>query len=373
MTVAEEIIELARWAPSGDNSQPWRFRTLAEDHILVQAFDTREHCVYDLEGQASQLAVGAMLETMRIAASASGRKVAVVRRPESPDRRPVFDVRVGPAGVVAVDDLIHAIRDRCVQRRPMSTEPLGAARKARLEAAVGPAARVVWFEGMRHKLRMAWLGARSAKIRLTIPEAYAVHRDIIQWGARHSVDRVPDQALGASRPTIALMRWAMHSWARVDRMNRFAGGTIAPRLELDIVPALRCAGHFAILADEEPRSLDDFLAAGAATQRFWLTASSLGLQLQPHYTPLVFAGYARRGIEFTAVPQARARAVEVGALLEAMLPGSSGRAVFLGRLGEGPPAESRSLRLSVDELAGSPPAIREGSEQDRAQGVARMS
>lgn len=373
MAVADEIIELARWAPSGDNSQPWRFRVQADDHIVVEAFDTREHCVYDLEGHASQLAVGAMLETMRIAASASGRKVAVVRRPESPDRRPVFDVRVGPAGTIAVDELVHAIRDRCVQRRPMSTKPLGAARKARLEAAVGPGADVVWFEGTRRKLRMAWLGARSAKIRLTIPEAYAVHRDIIQWDARHSFDRVPDQALGASRPTIALMRWAMHSWSRVDRMNRFAGGTIAPRVELDIVPALRCAGHFAILAKHEPRSLDDFLAAGAATQRFWLTASSLGLQLQPHYTPLVFASYARRGIGFTGVHQARARAVEVGALLDGLLPGTSARAVFMGRLGEGPPAEARSLRLSVGELSSSPPAIREGIDEDRARGVARMS
>lgn len=363
MSVAEEIIELARWAPSGDNSQPWRFRILADDLIVVQAFDTREHCVYDLEGRASQLAVGGMLETMRIAASASGRKLDVIRRLETPDRRPWFDVRVGPAGAVAVDDLVRAIRDRSVQRRAMSTQRLGVARKAQLESAVGPGAQVVWFEGMRQKARMAWLAARSAKIRLTIPEAYAVHREIIQWDARHSADRVPDQALGASRITLALMRWAMHSWARVDRMNRFAGGTVAPRVELDIVPALRCAGHFAILAESEPRTLDDFLAAGAAMQRFWLTATRLGLQLQPQYTPLVFAGYARHDIEFTRVRRARARAVDIAALLDALLPGSSARALFLGRLGEGPPAAARSLRLSLGELCGGPPALRESSEK----------
>ncbi|MEO7117024.1 MAG: molybdopterin biosynthesis protein MoeY [Caldimonas sp.] len=373
MSVAEEIIELARWAPSGDNSQPWRFRILADDHIVVHAFDTRDHCVYDLEGHASQLAVGGMLETMRIAASATGRTLEAIRRPATPDKRPLFDVRVGAAGVVPVDDLVHAILDRSVQRRPMRTQQLGAARKAQLEAAVGPGARVVWFEGTRQKFRMAGLAARSAKIRLTIPEAYAVHREIIQWDARHSVDRVPDQALGASRATLALMRWAMHSWDRVDRMNRFAGGTIAPRVELDIVPALCCAGHFAILAESEPRTLDDLLAAGAAMQRFWLTATRIGLQLQPQYTPLVFAGYARHGIKFTRVTKAQAHAFGIAGQLDALLPGSSARAVFLGRLGDGPPAAARSLRLSLDDLCGGQLAPREDGTKDHASGVASES
>ena len=35
-------------------------------------------------------------------------------------------------------------------------------------------------------------------------------------------------------------------------------------------------------------------------QRFWLTATSLGLQFQPEYTPLVFARYARERRPFAA-------------------------------------------------------------------------
>ena len=362
--VLEQILDLARWAPSGDNSQPWRFQIVSEEHVVVHAFDTRQHCVYDLEGRASQLAVGGMLETMRIAATASGRRLQVMRRPGTSDSRPLFDVRIGPAGSIAVDDLIHVIRDRSVQRRALSTRPLGVMRKARLEAAVAPLARVVWFEGKRAKLRLAWLYARSAKVRLTIPEAYEVHRDIIEWDARHSIDRVPDQALGASRATLVLMRWAMGSWRRVDRMNRFAGGTLAPRLELDVVPALRCGAHFAILAEREPRTLDDFLAAGAAMQRFWLTAASLQLQLQPQYTPLVFADYARRGVVFTGVSKARGRAARIARLLDELLPGRSPQAVFLGRVGEGAAPVARSVRFTVRELCGELPP------QDRAAAAA---
>lgn len=350
MTAAEEILELARWAPSGDNTQPWRFSIVSSDHIVVNAFDTRDRCVYDLDGRASQVAVGALLETMRIAATASGRRIAISRRPGTPDRRPSFDVHLGPPDAVETDLLIGAIRHRCVQRRSLQTTALGAPRKSRLEQSVGPSSRIVWFEGARQKARMAWLATRSAKIRLTIPEAYAVHRDIIEWGARHSVDRVPDQALGAGPVSLAVMRWAMHSWARIDRMNRFAGGTVGPRIELDLIPALRCGAHFAIVADRVPETLDDFLAAGAAMQRFWLTATTLGLQLQPQYTPLVFARYARMGVCFTQVPAARRRASEVAIRMETLLPGQASHVVFMGRLGEGPVAAARSTRRDLSEL-----------------------
>ena len=56
-----DILELARWAPSGDNTQPWRFEVIDDHHLVVHAFDTRDHCVYDLDGHPSQIAHGALL------------------------------------------------------------------------------------------------------------------------------------------------------------------------------------------------------------------------------------------------------------------------------------------------------------------------
>ena len=50
-----------------------------------------------------------------------------------------------------------------------------------------------------------------AKLRLTLPEAYLTHRDVIQWHARHSDDRVPDQALGVDPLTTRLMQFVMAS------------------------------------------------------------------------------------------------------------------------------------------------------------------
>ena len=355
MTALEEILDLARWAPSGDNSQPWRFEIVAPDHVVVHAFDTRDRCVYDLEGRASQLAVGALLETMRIAATLHGVTLRIARRSDAPEERPLIDVHLEPSAQTAVDPLAAVIRERSVQRKPLSTAPLGAEARRRLEESVGPAHHVVWFEGWRRRASMAWLAARSAKIRLTTPEAYAVHREIIAWGCRYSDDKVPDQALGADPLTVRSMRWVLASWPRVQTMNRFFGGTVLPRLQLDLLPGLRCAAHFALVAREPATHIDACLAAGAAVQRFWLTCTALGLQLQPQHTPLVFADYARRAVPFTRVVGARRRAAAVARLLDGRLGAAKAQnTVFLGRLGRGPAPRSRSLRLPLERLLWSP-------------------
>ena len=350
MSIAWEILELARWAPSGDNTQPWRFEVPADDHIVVHAFDTRRGCLYDLGGRASQLSVGALLETIRIAASLHGLSTEVARRAGDTDELPVFDVRLVPARTIAADPLHSAVRNRSVQRRPLSTRRLSEADKAALARSLGDGHAVVWFEALRERARLAWLAVRSARIRLTIPEAYAVHREVIAWNARFSDDRIPDQALGAGAASLRSMRWAMQSWERVRLMNRWFAGTLAPRLELDLLPGLRCGAHFAIVASRDATTLDDQLAAGAAVQRFWLTAASRRLQLQPQYTPLVFAACARDKIAFTGDLEALARADEVNASLGALLGSKAAATVFLGRIGHGPAPVARSLRLPMERL-----------------------
>jgi nitroreductase len=36
-----------------------------------------------------------------------------------------------------------------------------------------------------------------------------------------------------------------------------------------------------LVAERRPQRMDDYIAAGRAMQRFWLTATAQGLQLQP--------------------------------------------------------------------------------------------
>jgi len=346
-----DILELARWAPSGDNTQPWRFEVIDDHHLVVHAFDTRDHCVYDLDGHPSQIAHGALLETLAIAASAHGLRAEIKRRPDSPDHQPDYLVNLIPDSALAPDPLLPHVRQRSVQRRPMRTTPLTAAQKQALQAAVGNLYSVRWFEGSQ-RWCLARLMFDNAKLRLTLPEAYTVHRDIIEWQARFSEDKVPDQALGLDAVTLKLMRWVMVSWQRVRFFNTWLAGHLTPRIELDLLPGVFCAAHFAILAKEAPKTLDDYVSAGRAVQRFWLTTTSLGLQLQPEVTPLIFDRYVRDGIEFSRMPGTTDMAAKLGKrfarILQEVL---VSHVAFMGRIGNGKAATSRSLRRPVESLA----------------------
>jgi nitroreductase len=346
-----QILDAARWAPSGDNTQPWRFEIIDDAHVVVHGSDTRSHCVYDLDGHPSQIALGALLETFSIAASQARLAVAITRRGGLPDTTPTFDLHFTPVPGMTGDPLAAFITSRSVQRRPMSMRALTANEKSALEAAVGVQYRVLWLEGAGNRFRAARLMYRNAKLRLTLPEAYQTHAAVIQWHARFSDDRVPDQALGVDPITTRLMQWIMGSWGRVKFFNRYLGGTLAPRIQMDFVPGMACAAHFVLLADKPPVTIDDYVAGGRATQRFWLAAAALGLQLQPELTPLIFSRYAREQTVFSADTHLNPQGSVVLRQLEDVIGADASlHSVFMGRVGAGPNARARSLRRPTAQL-----------------------
>lgn len=347
----ERILDLARWAPSGDNTQPWRFEILGEEHILVHGLDTRDHVVYDLDGHASQLAIGALLETMAIAASATGRTATIQRRPDTPETHLLFDVRFQPEAGMTPDPLLPCIETRVVQRRPMSIRPLNAEQKQALAGSLPEGYSVIWYEGFAQRWRLARLMFDNAKVRLTIPEAYAVHKSVIEWGAQFSTDKIPGQAVGVDPLTAHFMRWVMASWARVGFFNTYLFGHLPPRLQLDLLPGLRCGAHFALIAPAPLISVDDYIAAGRAMQRFWLTATRVGWLIQPEMTPVIFTRYHRQGLAFT---QTQAALVQTGQLNERLMAIVGAEQVegvfFMGRIGAGAVPLSRSTRKKTDDL-----------------------
>jgi len=348
------ILDLARWAPSGDNTQPWRFEIVADDHIAIRGFDTRDHVVYDFDGHPSQMAHGALLETLRIAATGHGQEAVWALRTDCPDAAPVYDVRLRSMAGQPPDPLLPFIEKRVVQRRPMRTTPLSEAQRAALAAAPGPGYEAQFFESFADRLRVARLLWDSAYVRLNCPEAYEVHREIIEWGARYSEDRIPEQAVGVDPLTAKLMKWVMQRWSRVDFFNRYLLGTVPPRIQLDLLPALGCAAHLLLRPRLGLVAPVDYVRAGVAMQRLWLTATAVGLHLQPEMTPLIFRWYARAGRTISALPGIDRRAAQLAEELESLLATRpSDDLAFFCRVGYSARPTSRSVRRNLHELMSS--------------------
>lgn len=343
------MLDLARWAPSGDNTQPWRFEIVGPKHVLIHGFDTRDHVVYDLDGRASQLAIGGLLETLSIAATTEGYEAHFERRPDTEEKHLLIDVHFEASSAPA-HALSALITERVVQRRPMSRRGMNNEQKQNLEKSLPPGYEVVWFEGPK-RWQLARFMFDNAKVRLSIPEAYRVHKNVIEWTARFSEAKIPGSAVGVDALTLRFMQWAMASWERVEFFNKWLAGDLLPRLQLDLIPGWACAAHYALLAPKTLETVDDYMEAGRVMQRFWLTATQLGLFVQPQMTPVIFTRYHRTHRTFTIYKHADDMVKQLNQRLLALMGGRDISALyFMGRLGFGPKPTSRSIRLPLEVL-----------------------
>ena len=351
LTIIEQVLDYARWAPSGDNSQPWRFEIIADNKVTIHGHDTREHCIYDLEGHASQFSLGALLETIIIAASNHQYSVSYKIRYDQPEGTPIIDIELHDSSSVKASSLYPYVKKRTVQRRPFSTRTIESGKYTALESAVGDEFKVLWFDSFADRISFSKLLFKNGQLRLRLPEAFSTHKSIIQWDASESKDRIPDRAIGAGKMTLLMMRWVMRSWSRVSFMNRYMGGTITPGVELDLLPALLCGAHFVIVSNNKPATQDDYINAGRATQRFWLTATRSGLFIQPAYTPLVFHEYISRDVYFSADEKSRKRAISISRTLDSLIgKDNADRAFFMGRIGYSTTPGARSTRIPLESL-----------------------
>jgi hypothetical protein len=117
------------------------------------------------------------------------------------------------------------------------------------------------------------------------------------------------------------------------------------------MPALGCAAHLLLKPREPLVELIDYVRAGIAMQRLWLTASSLGLHLQPEMTPVIFRWYARAGRSFSQTKEIAPRILSLADQFEHLATTTdSDPFAFFCRVGHSSPPNSRSLRRDLEEL-----------------------
>lgn len=350
----EAILADARWAPSGDNAQPWRFEVADDESVVVHLATEAASNPYEYRnGEPSLLSGGMLLENMRIAASS--RERAMEWALEGGTDPYQVRVRFPPSPGIQPDPLGPYVTVRSVDRRPYRPRPLSPHEKSTLQTALGETLSLRWFETRRERWRLAQLGSRATDIRLRAPETFAVHQQVIDWARPHSPAGLPAGAIGLDRATLVLMRWAMQRWERMHRLNRLAG-TSAASAQLDLVPAMMSSAFFAIsapLVEQPDRRVEMLLRTGQDLQRFWLTAAKLGLAIQPGFATLIFADYGAKDIAFTADAVLRAKARALAGAFVRFFGQQPAEFAFLGRIGQPRPRlpKARSTRRTLGELA----------------------
>ena len=352
----ERILEAARWAPSGDNSQPWTFEVCGENDLTVSIRPSLGNVYEFRQGEPTLISAGTLLENIAIAAPAFG-KHAHWRYLGAEDGSHRIGIKFedGPA---AQHPLHSHIWQRSVDRRAYRMRPLPAQSRSLLTEAAGADVSVEWFESLKARHAIATLAHLATGIRLRLPEAFPVHRRMVDWKRLLSPDAIPAGTFGLDAVTTKLMHWSFGDWKRSQFLNRL-GSPIFAGLQMDVLPGLFSSAYFAFRmppASGRDDRVSQILRAGQALQRFWLTATRLGLAMQPCLAMLAFTHYGLTEEPFTDNARERRVAARIARKARAIFARPE-ELVFVGRLGFPRPrkVESRSVRLP---LAGK---IREGT------------
>lgn len=345
ITLIEQILNGGRWAPSGDNEQPWKISNILPDSFSLEIIWDKEN-VYTLLPYPSLLAVGMFLENARIVAesfhqdlrwswSGNMSEKILVRTQPVDSNTPLEAIPQTGA------NLAEMIEKRAVNRFPYKMTALQPHVKECLEEALQNRQSgivIQWFDSLGKKWDLAKFMVQIAEMRLHLPEAYPIHHRIIDWSETDSADKIPYRALGVNKLSSRLIKWGLDNAKRSSMLEKIPFANLPIEIEMDFLPGLFCAAHY-IISFQGPQipRLKDYISAGQDIQHFWLKLTSLGLVMQPCYTPIMFSHYVEKKMEVANREVDKKRIENLSAAFQKRILGEKSikleHAIFTGRVG----------------------------------------
>lgn len=271
----EALLEAARWAPSLYNTQPWRFRPVA-DAWEVRWDPEGELPVADPQRVALMMNLGAVIEYLAVAASAHGLDVLFVP-PEFKGTQPNLGFIAGKLQFIAREGgpspLLPYLPIRQTSRKPYRNVPLGAGVLDELQAAAASAGCWLFHTTDREAIAsIATEAAHGTLAQFSEPERYAeFHRWIRPETAEDGLD-VP--SLDLAGPMAGF-------WKRVLPPARMTHLKLAQRALAAQQRGLVASAPAVCMLATNSREWKGWIQAGRALSRVWLHAARHGLVTHP--------------------------------------------------------------------------------------------
>lgn len=347
-----KILDLARWAPSGNNHQPWRFKIKDDTHFTCQLIDESDSNKYDFNSIPTLVSGGALLENIILAATQHHYRVEWQYQKVGIHEHQI-NITLIPDANIQQNELAAFIPLRSVDRTAYRHTNLTSHQKELLAAALGDQFTVQWHSSWRERLHMSYVNFLTTDIRLKMPELMPIHQEIIDLKNQYSKTGIPIDAVGLSPFTKRLFSKLILHPRMMNFMSQYLGSTYSSGLEMDILPGLASAAHFTIHyhGDKNVAFTPNVqIELGRALQRFWLRATQLGLVIQPTYASVMISYYVNHKQSLSSMQSLDKKAQKIADKMNAMSKNSV--VVFKGRIGapRTPHTTSRSIRRDLKDL-----------------------
>lgn len=286
--VIEKIIKVAVDAPSGHNYQPWKF-LVKKRKIEIFNLPERDKTIFNYKQRGSYIAHGALLENIAIASSHERYRANIDFFPEKnvPDLVAVVTLK---ESLPAEESLYKYIPLRATNRKPYAKTPL----KPEHREEILKTAREIDGAEIRlvedsQKIDML-AGAFSLNERLIL-ENYYVHQSLfphILWTAQDNREKKMGLYVKTLELTFAAkmaFQLAKH-WRAARFMGKLGMGKSVAAQNAKLYSSSSAIG----LITTADNSKQGFVNSGRLLQRVWLTATKMGLSMQP-LAALVYMGH----------------------------------------------------------------------------------
>jgi nitroreductase len=279
------LVEAASLAPSGGNSQPWRW--IWSGNRLHLFLDTsRSRSLLDFDSLASVAALGAATENLVLCAHAAdvGVPVQEFTLGTQEPLTAIFDFcergRADDASSIA-DGLAPYIPVRVTNRRHATRQALSSILLTELDRSVEglPGARLRWLltdAELNEAARMLGIGDRLIFLNPKLHSEVMAEIVFEPGDAAHAGTGIPVESLELSAVDRAGLE-ICRSGPALALLRQWRGGR---NLEKGARKAIAVSSAVGMLTQNHSGKIDYF-HGGRAMQRFWLTATRLGLAVQP--------------------------------------------------------------------------------------------
>ncbi|MFH1024382.1 MAG: hypothetical protein V1809_13465 [Planctomycetota bacterium] len=346
----DSLFSAAARAPSGDNTQPWRFiLDRVRRRILVRVVPERDPSPMNAGQRMARIACGAAVENLLISARACGWGLRV--GDDSGDALAVIEIeKEGPIAISPAGDIAARVTNRRVyEGRPVPADVLE--RLGRV-ACPRPGTRLTWV-GDR-----ARLGALAAVIGRADTVMFGEHsmRQAFLHNIRFDADFAAEVEEGMSKASLEVSRPEIQGMNTVfrgpDWLFKLSGSRMM--LGMHTRRLITSASGLAVVTTADRSPGVDF-EVGRVVERAWLALTAEKLAVQPMMSVAVLANALENGSPELVARVRREGTEEILAEFRRRLSEIGGDHVgFILRFGYAPPPTGRTGRLPANKVADVP-------------------
>lgn len=343
-----KILEAGIQAPSGSNSQPWKFKVTG-NNIQIRALYEKDHPILNFHNRGTFVAHGALIENVLIAARVLGFDAKLHVFPSGINSNVIANIDLGKAEPVD-NPLFESINIRATNRKPYKIVPLTLEQKNEILSTakeIGEGEVVLVDDPEKLKI----LGKASSTNEIVMLENKVLHAlffNEIVWTKQEEEKRKTGfyiKTLELNPPQEMAIKLFKH-WSIMNMGNKLGVAKGIAKTNAKVYSSASAIGVIVVHDQDE-----DFLQAGRLMERIWLKATKLGLDFHP-VTGILYLWQRVKSGDSAIFSETHKNLVKTAyESIAKIFNVENDRCIaMLFRLGYGAEPSARSIRIPLDML-----------------------